>query len=283
MKKDTVSKVKFKRLQRHLKLPLWQTIGLLESLWHCALTNAPDGDIGRLSNDDIAAAIEWEDDADNLVNALVQTGWLDTDDQFRLIVHDWSQHVPNFLKGAYEKHEKQFADEVAKQRAKHDTEQPAKQDAKQPARDGAYTPATYPSQVNPILKPLPSEPIQTKSDAAASVVLPASIDSKEMQVAWANWVRHRKEIKSPLTPTQTDAVLRKLERWGISRSLAAIENTIENGWIGLREPDGAGKSRGDPGDPRGTIATGQSYLAKRQKGLLNGDSENDCDDGGSAG
>lgn len=53
--------------------------------------------------------------------------------------------------------------------------------------------------------------------------------------------------------------------------------------FGRNAPAAATKSRGDPADPRGTIAAGKSYLAKRQKGLLNGDSRNDCDNGGSAG
>lgn len=117
MKTGTTSLLKFKKLRRRLKLSLWETIGVLEALWQVAFSNTPCGDIGKLSNEDIAAAMEWEGDPDDLVEVLVETGWLDADHEFRLIVHDWSHHVPNFVKGNIEKHRKAFADVVARTRS----------------------------------------------------------------------------------------------------------------------------------------------------------------------
>lgn len=127
MKKDCPSKSKFKALKRRFNLTHWQTIGLLESLWHATQHNAPAGDIGKLSNDEIAAELEWSGDANELVEALVEFRWLDVDDEFRLIVHDWSDHVPASLSNAFKGHKKLFADVVAKQRAKQPAKQPAKQ------------------------------------------------------------------------------------------------------------------------------------------------------------
>lgn len=98
MKTGTESKLKFKKLQRLLGLPLWQATGVLESLWQCTVRNAPSGDIGRLSNEDVAFAIEWERDADELINALVECGWLDLCDKHRLVVHNWRIHCPDFVK-----------------------------------------------------------------------------------------------------------------------------------------------------------------------------------------
>lgn len=128
MKKEAPQKSKFKRLKMRLRLRHWQAVGLLESLWQITALNAPDGDIGRLSNEDIAAELEWDDEPDELIGTLINCGWLDDDPQFRLIVHDWSDHVPTWLKGAYAKNGKQFADQIAKQRP----QQPAKHIAKQP-------------------------------------------------------------------------------------------------------------------------------------------------------
>jgi len=139
MKEGVESCVKFKKLKRRMRLPEWQVIGLLESIWKLCRTSAQAGDIGRHSNEDIAASIEYEEDADELVENLVECGWLDSDPEFRLIVHDWSDHVPNYLKGNFAKHGKTFADQVAKQRK----EQPAKQDARQGA--------TKTDQVQPVL------------------------------------------------------------------------------------------------------------------------------------
>jgi hypothetical protein len=131
VKKEAPQKSKFKRLKRRLQLRHWQAVGLLESIWQCAALNAPDGDIGRLSNDEIAAELEWEGEADDLIDALADCDWLDRDEEFRLIVHDWSDHVPTWLKGAYIKNGKQFADQLAKHRSKS---------AKQ-AKDGGQKPA----------------------------------------------------------------------------------------------------------------------------------------------
>ena len=79
MKREATQSVKFLKLKRRLRLSRWQAMGLLESIWDCAYSNAREGDIGRLSNEDIAACIEWDDDADELIGALVETGWLDMD------------------------------------------------------------------------------------------------------------------------------------------------------------------------------------------------------------
>lgn len=115
MKQGTTEKVKFKKLKRRLQLPEWQCIGLLESLWRLTATSTPEGDIGRLSNEDIAATIEYDEDADELIGHLVDCGWLDECPESRLIVHDWSEHAPNFIKGYIKRHGKSFADKVAKQ------------------------------------------------------------------------------------------------------------------------------------------------------------------------
>lgn len=81
--------MKFKRLQRRLRLSKVLTVGLLELLWHATFQNAPDGDIGRLSNQEIANQCDYEDDADELVVALVQCEWLMECKTRRLIVVDW--------------------------------------------------------------------------------------------------------------------------------------------------------------------------------------------------
>jgi hypothetical protein len=159
MKAGTESKLKFLGLKRQLRLPFWQVVGVLEALWHTTLRNAPDGDIGRLTNEEIAAAIEWDGDADELISALVKSRWLDADPDFRLIVHDWSEHCPNYLKGGYTNGHKSFADVVAKSRAKLPSQDTSlatelSYPAKATSSEGV---ATNPIQSNPIQ----SNPIQS--------------------------------------------------------------------------------------------------------------------------
>lgn len=113
VKAGTTELLKFKKLQRRLNLKLWECVGLLESLWMMTAKNSIAGDIGKYSNEDIAAGLEWEQDADDLIAALTQTGWLDACIEHRLIVHDWKDHAPNFIKGGMAKSGKHFAVSLA--------------------------------------------------------------------------------------------------------------------------------------------------------------------------
>ena len=101
---------KFKKLKRRLGRPMYVVKGVLESIWHVGIGEAQDGAIGRFSNEDIAALIEWEDDADKLIDDLVESGWLDrVNSKERLIIHNWELHCPKFLRANMKRHGKTFA------------------------------------------------------------------------------------------------------------------------------------------------------------------------------
>lgn len=183
MKEGTESKLKFKKLKRRLGMPDWQVIGILESVWKFARLNTPEGDIGRYSNEDIAAGIEYESDADFLIAALTETGWLDADPEFRLIVHDWSEHVPTFMRGNFAKHQKTFADQVAKQRAK------------QPAKHGANS-NVLPSQAYPSL----SKPSQSIGDSAESKDIVSDESSCQSEQQTKSSSRNKKTTRKKKRP-----------------------------------------------------------------------------------
>jgi hypothetical protein len=156
MKREAPSKLKFKRLKTRLRMPWWQVVGILESLWHVTVINAPDGAVGRFSNGDIAALIEYEGDPDELIAALVDSEWLDRSDEFRLVVHDWVDHCPTYLKGAFAKHKKTFASAGAKQ-----APEIAKPPPKQP----------LPNQTKPNQSPPPSSSVSSSAKQAAPKML----------------------------------------------------------------------------------------------------------------
>jgi hypothetical protein len=114
MKSSALSSIKFSRLKRRLNLQKFQIVGLLESIWLFTLINTPSGDIGRYSNEDIAAYIEWAGDPDELITHLIQCGWLEESDEYRIIVHDWDQHCPNYIKGNLSKLKKSFVKSSSK-------------------------------------------------------------------------------------------------------------------------------------------------------------------------
>ena len=97
MKRGTPNLIKFRKLSRALGWPQWKVVGLLESLWAFATENSPNGDIGKFDDETILLAIEYEDDED-VIEALVATGWIDKDEDHRLIIHDWQDHCPQSVK-----------------------------------------------------------------------------------------------------------------------------------------------------------------------------------------
>ncbi len=140
MKMVAMQSIKFLRLKRRLKMPSWQVVGLLESIWLFTQSNAPAGDIGRHLDEDIAAHLEWDGDAEALVKDLVECGWLDRHETHRLIVHDWHEHAPNYVKGNMAKHGREFASseqDSSAREAPREIAQPTEQVAREAPREVA--------------------------------------------------------------------------------------------------------------------------------------------------
>lgn len=97
MKTQALQSIKFKRLKRLLGRPDYVIVGVLESLWMFASNNCKLGDVGRFDNEELAASIEWEGDADQLIDAMIHAGWLDRSPVCRLVIHDWYMHAPQFV------------------------------------------------------------------------------------------------------------------------------------------------------------------------------------------
>ncbi len=97
MKREAVSHTKMKRLCRRLDIPQWQGVGILESIWHLAAREAPRGDIGKLSDEDIALGIDYRGDESKLIEGLVASGWLDRDPKERLVIHQWYEHADDAI------------------------------------------------------------------------------------------------------------------------------------------------------------------------------------------
>ena len=81
---------------------------------------------------------------------------------------------------------------------------------------------------------------KTKKDANRDRFDPESVqlpfESEKFSLGWRKWVKHRKEIGHPLTPTATSQQLTKLSAMVEARAIAAIQHSVANGWQGLFEP-----------------------------------------------
>lgn len=71
--------------------------GTLELLWLFAMEQAPAGDVGRWTNEDLEAELDWVGTPGKLIEALVETRWLDRCAVHRLVIHDWHEHLPEYL------------------------------------------------------------------------------------------------------------------------------------------------------------------------------------------
>ena len=110
MKREAINHTKMKRLCRRLNIHAWQAVGLLESLWHLTARETPRGDIGKLSDDDIAIGIDYHGDAVDMLAALVDCRWLDVHPDHRLLVHHWPDHCDDSVNMKLARAKQFFAD-----------------------------------------------------------------------------------------------------------------------------------------------------------------------------
>ncbi len=97
--------------------------------------------------------------------------------------------------------------------------------------------------------------------------LPANLRTDRFLAVWRDWEAHRHELRKPLTPTSVKRQLTQFARWGETRSIAAIEHTIAQGWQGIREPDPPRHGgNGQAGGNHATPLSGRGELIFRKLG-----------------
>jgi hypothetical protein len=121
MKHDVTTTGKFIKLLRFVRsqlsspeplvAPATITVGILDRLKQFTTKAAPAGDVGREhDNDEISEAIGWLGDSDQLIAALVRSGWLIECDVHRLIYADWKSSVPSYVLGNLRRHGRDIAE-----------------------------------------------------------------------------------------------------------------------------------------------------------------------------
>ena len=72
-----------------------RAIGLLHCLWWWAMDYAPDGDLTKHDAEDIAIGCEWDGDPDDIIQALIECGFIDNGDG--LSIHDWWEYAGSLI------------------------------------------------------------------------------------------------------------------------------------------------------------------------------------------
>lgn len=128
-------------------------VGYLEMLWHFTAEFAPQGDIGRYSDDRIEGALDWTGKRGRLVEALTTSGWVDVDKNTRLLVHDWSEHADEGVRKKLKRAGLSFV-------------KPAQKVSRQIPTVSANPPHPCPPRPEPVPEPVPER--ETPPDTVAT-------------------------------------------------------------------------------------------------------------------
>lgn len=217
MKANTPELMKFKRLQRRLNDTRRGTVGLLESLWIGVAKNCPEGDVGRFSNEEIAIMVDWEGCPEQLVEALVECGWLDASEEHRLIVHDWAEHCPTYVRGGLAKQRKEPIGASYRCNLNRSEVEPIGE----PKATSSEVASTIPS----LTKPNQAKPRERERDRA----------SQEFQKTWNRWKMHSLDKGKAINGISEEMQLMKLCQAypDESEQIAAIEHAIGMNWANI--------------------------------------------------
>ena len=68
------------------------------------------GDIGKKEDAEIAKAVCWERDPQELIEALVAAQWVYRDDRHRLVIADWPIHASDLIRKWLKRHRQEFVE-----------------------------------------------------------------------------------------------------------------------------------------------------------------------------
>lgn len=108
LKRGTPRHPKTYALAKALSIRLAEAVGLLEMLWHQTSQLTPRGDIGSLPDEAIARGMDWHKKPSVLIEALIKQGWINSNEDHRLIVHDWPDHCDDYVKKQLRRASKDF-------------------------------------------------------------------------------------------------------------------------------------------------------------------------------
>jgi len=229
---------KFTKLVRRIRTampglpvdPSTVATGLLEQMWHFTITSAKRGDIGQHDDELIAEACGWLGDPQEFVSMLIETGWLDVCPTHRLVVHDWCDHAPQFVR----KHIHRaggFANRCPAGDGLGAIPAPTGDDfGDEPAqlglKNGNQPNQTKPNQTKPKKAPAADRP-QVPEQIVCDPALTAAV---------GDWLAYKAERREQLKPQGLKAfysqVVSAAARHGPAEVVRAFETAMANGWQG---------------------------------------------------
>lgn len=160
---------KTKKLARLLGVSLPAAVGHLHYFWWWALDFAQDGTLEKYDGYDLADAMQWDGDPDQLVEALISAGYIDdTDDG--LMIHDWGEYAGKLLeRRAKDRARKRAAAEAAgvPQNFRRSSDGNDEESGETPSASFVTNQPTVPNQPNTTNSTNRTEPTTPTGDAQA--------------------------------------------------------------------------------------------------------------------
>jgi hypothetical protein len=289
MKSATTGLLKFKRLQRLLGESKRGVVGLLELLWQETTRQAPRGDIGRFSNEEIAILCDWDGDPDRLIEALIETNWLDIHSEHRLIIHDWADHAPQWLRNCLKAKRSDFV-------SQDQPGDPTGDHTPDPTGDhtGDNTPDPAPSRDSSLrLRLRLSSPLPPPPPDATGEDRPSASEEEEEEGQEKSWQEvdavlaatgigsRRKALDHCIATVTPRYVLDVVEFWNDHRTewtAGALYTRLCNAHRELAPSEGWPKPRGQPAAPRRPTKTFETWRAAEVKRIRASGNEVPSDD-----
>lgn len=187
-------------LKSMLKCTQPTVIGHLELFWRFTAQHAPRGNVGKWPDAAIAQACGWDGDASVFVLALQNSGFVDSHDEFRLVVHDWPEHCPQWVRAQIAKTKLNFCSKDA---------------SSEPSSVASSEPSTIPSLAKPIPREDKNQDIGQQVDRDIGFekfwkLYPKHVKKRESKKVW-----HAKRLETDLQTILEDIHDRSLfdRRW----------------------------------------------------------------------
>ena len=66
--------------------------------------------------------------------------------------------------------------------------------------------------------------------------IPSNLNNEAFRAAYSDWIRHRIQLRKPLTMVSVKQQIARCSEWGSDRAVIAVRYSLEKGWVGIFEP-----------------------------------------------
>lgn len=215
----------------HLKVLLTSnkstTLGYLECLWHFCGRFTPAGNIGKYTDAQIEAWLEWNGEPGALIVLFLEAGWIDRDPEYRLLVHDWHKHADDATKLSLKRGEQEFCLPTVSRQCSDSVPTPSRLPVPEPV------PVPVPVPENGINPPKPPK----GGTALISICLFLPTDWESAREPWNDYQEHRRHL-SGVSPYQ-ELGCKKLaailvsENYGPDKFVRLLDHCVASGWKGI--------------------------------------------------